>query len=239
MEKTIVAAIAATLMTTSATAATVTGTIGIETTYADSAFTTTPSVDATIEQSDDLAGHFVDLNLETDLKTGVDVAGYTVGTTYNNFDLSFGNDADAFVVSGNGLHNPTQETGLVVSGLGVTTYLGGEGGSVSNVQAAGVAYGTTLAVDYNFDTKDFAYGAAYTLAGVTTSATYADSTLAYEFETEVMGVTTAVYGTEGDLFTGVTVGYTTDIAGNTLGAEVAFNDVTDKVTPTVSLTRKF
>lgn len=238
MEKTIVAAIAA-LMATSASAATVTGTVGVETTYANSEFTFTPSVDATIEQSDEMAGHFVNVDLETDLKTGLDVAGYTVGTTYNGFDVAFGNDNDAFVVSGNGLHNPTQETGLKVTGLGVNAYVGGKSGDINNLQVSGAAFGATLAVDYNFDTTDFAYGAAYTLSGVTTSATYADDTLAYEVEADVMGFNTAVYGQEGDLFTGVTVGYTTAVAGLDVDAELAYSDVSDKLTPTVTLSKKF
>mgnify|MGYP006917955453 FL=1 len=195
----------------------------------------------------------VSVGLKVDGNDNVYVDRWKVGTTLGGVALSYGDQKDLFQlgagleeVGGDTLANPAEAATSLTAGFGGVQVLVGltdaatDVTDVANVQAAGVFAGVTVVVDYNLNTEDATFGAAYAIADVSLAATYGDI-LAYEagYTFADYGVSAYVNGDQDDAFQNVGAGYKTTIGGATVYAEANYNVDTKDVTPAAGIAFSF
>lgn len=183
---------------------------------------------------------------------------WKVGTAVGSIGVSFGKQGDLFPVpglesvGGTTLANPTvnESVQVTLGGLSIMAGFDDWTTDISDLDNLQVALksklgliSTTLAVDYNTDTKAKSYAAGADLTfigeiGVSTLVTY-DTKLAYEVTANTGRLSVFVNGDTDNTLQHIGAGINLNISGLDVYAEASYDTDAKSLSPAVGLTYKF
>jgi len=230
-------------------------------------------LDVTQNSSDKWVGkNSIDLGFGSTLETGafgsidlgmvdggaVALDGWSLGTAVNGMSVSVGDQGDLFpgagleVVGDDTLADPSTSESIIVS-LGDASFMAAvkdyktDMTELQNLQlgysAEVNAIGVGVALDYNMDTEEFAYGADVSAeiqgAAVGAVITYANEEFAYEASASYSALTAFVNGDMDEMAQNVGGQVATDLGGINVFAETAYNLDDEAWTPAVGASFNF
>lgn len=239
-------------LTSAVYAADVTGSVEFEVAKSGSTYAMTPTLELGFGAAiaDGVIGT-ASISLEDN-----EISGYAIGATVGQFGVSVGDQGDLFVegYEGNTLADPTSADVSVITTFGDAKFLVGlanpesDLGEIENLQGAytfamGAKLAVNTSVDYNLDTEDYVFGAAFTgyevgPVDLGATVTYGDI-FAYEATVGKNGVTAFLGGDENDFAQEIGVGYETKVGELTFNAKGVYNLDTEELAPSLSVAMKF
>lgn len=257
MKTKILATVVAMFLASTAYAADLEGSVGVE-------FAENSANDVVATTTIDLGvtgiagGSFANVGLESTDSSTIVIDTYQIGTTIGGVTLSYGKQEDLFaspgleVIGGETLATPSDNfeslratTGAFAVQLGFTD-VSRDVADLENLQlAAGTQLGVVsldMAIDYNFDTEN-----TVTLIGVDVDAGVAvvgldmsyDNNFAYELSASRWGVTGFVNGDENNAVQNIGAGYSLDYNEISFYVEAGYNVDTEETTPAAGVAFSF